>query len=142
MHYFELIIFIYVLFCTIFFFFKQKTAYEMRISDWSSDVCSSDLDHAPARIVVRALVRFGCLAAGLAHAALLATFESQEHMHLVATTRSSNAYRRNGSGNRHQGGNHPLLRARGHPSSCRQNRSQLPRTIGRASAKERVGQQG
>src|SRR3546814_5854506 len=29
------------LFC---FFFKQKTAYELRISDWSSDVCSSDLD--------------------------------------------------------------------------------------------------
>src|SRR3546814_6146437 len=32
---------IFVLF--VFFFFKQKTAYEMRISDWSSDVCSSDL---------------------------------------------------------------------------------------------------
>src|SRR3546814_6877568 len=31
----------YCLFCV--FFFKQKTAYEMRISDWSSDVCSSDL---------------------------------------------------------------------------------------------------
>src|SRR3546814_11198755 len=29
-----------------FFFFKQKTAYEMRISDWSSDVCSSDLQRA------------------------------------------------------------------------------------------------
>src|SRR3546814_7717826 len=29
-----------------FFFFKQKTAYEMRISDWSSDVCSSDLKSA------------------------------------------------------------------------------------------------
>src|SRR3546814_4792891 len=29
--------------CALFFFFKQKTAYEMRISDWSSDVCSSDL---------------------------------------------------------------------------------------------------
>src|SRR3546814_5044572 len=28
---------------SMFFFFKQKTAYEMRISDWSSDVCSSDL---------------------------------------------------------------------------------------------------
>src|SRR3546814_6658422 len=28
----------------LFFFFKQKTAYEMRISDWSSDVCSSDLE--------------------------------------------------------------------------------------------------
>src|SRR3546814_10609196 len=33
---------VFVLFCCI-FFFKQKTAYEMRISDWSSDVCSSDL---------------------------------------------------------------------------------------------------
>src|SRR3546814_6834352 len=32
-----------ILFCKVFFFFKQKTAYEMRISDWSSDVCSSDL---------------------------------------------------------------------------------------------------
>src|SRR3546814_2862227 len=31
----------------VFFFFKQKTAYEMRISDWSSDVCSSDLGHLP-----------------------------------------------------------------------------------------------
>src|SRR3546814_5800238 len=31
------------MFLLFFFFFKQKTAYEMRISDWSSDVCSSDL---------------------------------------------------------------------------------------------------
>src|SRR3546814_5855523 len=30
--------------CMNFFFFKQKTAYELRISDWSSDVCSSDLE--------------------------------------------------------------------------------------------------
>src|SRR3546814_9177574 len=35
-----------------FFFFKQKTAYEMRISDWSSDVCSSDL-----RRVIRSVER-------------------------------------------------------------------------------------
>src|SRR3546814_7916476 len=35
----------------LFFFFKQKTAYEMRISDWSSDVCSSDLQ--------RVIVPFG-----------------------------------------------------------------------------------
>src|SRR3546814_8835195 len=37
------------LYCCIFviFFFKQKTAYEMRISDWSSDVCSSDLMELP-----------------------------------------------------------------------------------------------
>src|SRR3546814_8362337 len=33
----------YNVLCIFFFFFKQKTAYEMRISDWSSDVCSSDL---------------------------------------------------------------------------------------------------
>src|SRR3546814_1597332 len=33
----------YICLFIIFFFFKQKTAYEMRISDWSSDVCSSDL---------------------------------------------------------------------------------------------------
>src|SRR3546814_1041634 len=32
-----------IVMCVIFFFFKQMTAYEMRISDWSSDVCSSDL---------------------------------------------------------------------------------------------------
>src|SRR3546814_3694071 len=42
-----------------FFFFKQKTAYEMRISDWSSDVCSSDLvapeDFAVALEVVAAV---------------------------------------------------------------------------------------
>src|SRR3546814_8343878 len=33
-----------------FFFFKQKTAYERRISDWSSDVCSSDLTIAQRRL--------------------------------------------------------------------------------------------
>src|SRR3546814_6811307 len=33
-----------------FFFFKQKTAYEMRISDWSSDVCSSDLYERAAQL--------------------------------------------------------------------------------------------
>src|SRR3546814_6078627 len=40
----------------VFFFFKQKTAYEMRISDWSSDVCSSDL-----AFVFEADPRFGQL---------------------------------------------------------------------------------
>src|SRR3546814_6482619 len=37
----------------VFFFFKQKTSYEMRISDWSSDVCSSDLAEA-SRYAIRA----------------------------------------------------------------------------------------
>src|SRR3546814_18565946 len=35
------------------FFFKQKTAYEMRISDWSSDVCSSDLREVPCEEVLK-----------------------------------------------------------------------------------------
>src|SRR3546814_9590268 len=34
---------VFIWFVLLFLFFKQKTAYEMRISDWSSDVCSSDL---------------------------------------------------------------------------------------------------
>src|SRR3546814_7046407 len=38
-----------------FFFFKQKTAYEMRISDWSSDVCSSDLASANLTRVITGL---------------------------------------------------------------------------------------
>src|SRR3546814_15422212 len=39
------------------FFFKQKTAYEMRISDWSSDVCSSDLACRLDRAVLRPAAR-------------------------------------------------------------------------------------
>src|SRR3546814_3096415 len=52
--------------CACVFFFKQKTAYEMRISDWSSDVCSSDLCEAEglvyrgARVIVRRSYRGGC----------------------------------------------------------------------------------
>src|SRR3546814_4601710 len=45
----------------LFFFFKQKTAYEMRISDWSSDVCSSDLDDAHHETLVA-----NCIAQGAA----------------------------------------------------------------------------
>src|SRR3546814_5498119 len=41
--YYEIIVWCGMLKIVVFFFFKQKTAYEMRISDWSSDVCSSDL---------------------------------------------------------------------------------------------------
>src|SRR3546814_4315648 len=45
--------------CSVFFFFKQKTAYEMRISDWSSDVCSSDLVRHRAHARLRAGARRG-----------------------------------------------------------------------------------
>src|SRR3546814_10616549 len=42
----------FVLLYSVFFFFKQKTAYEMRISDWSSDVCSSDLVAVPGDVPI------------------------------------------------------------------------------------------
>src|SRR3546814_3585674 len=55
----------------IFFFFKQKTAYEMRISDWSSDVCSSDL--ALGMAIVYTLLG---IAAGLAGEGLAAALQN------------------------------------------------------------------
>src|SRR3546814_3824761 len=48
--------------CILFFFFKQKTAYDLRISDWSSDVCSSDLTcggaklHPPSSATIRSAI--------------------------------------------------------------------------------------
>src|SRR3546814_2512500 len=45
-----------------FFFFKQKTAYEMRISDWSSDVCSSDLSCTSAISRIRTCAPLGMVA--------------------------------------------------------------------------------
>src|SRR3546814_4937294 len=59
------------------FFFKQKTAYEMRISDWSSDVCSSDLvtsdrigDHRGVRAGDRAYSRWRLARAGVGSASV------------------------------------------------------------------------
>src|SRR3546814_5326473 len=51
----------------VFFFFKQKTAYEMRISDWSSDVCSSDLF---ADALASLLVKIGGMLRQPMHAAM------------------------------------------------------------------------
>src|SRR3546814_1275624 len=51
------------------FFFKHKTAYEMRISDWSSDVCSSDLDLAQHVGRGRIVQKMSCLQPGEVHRA-------------------------------------------------------------------------
>src|SRR3546814_6889657 len=62
--------------CVFVFFFKQKTAYEMRISDWSSDVCSSDL--APRRRGqqrLHALEAVGGVDSGLAQRGLVELFQ-------------------------------------------------------------------
>src|SRR3546814_10163152 len=54
----------FVVLLTLVFFFKQKTAYELRISDWSSDVCSSDLAQAAGRSGLRP----GLVQPGIQHA--------------------------------------------------------------------------
>src|SRR3546814_10510897 len=76
-----------------FFFFKQKTAYEMRISDWSSDVCSSDLDCIVSTLRLvhrqRALV-VGCNAVGGQHIDLR---ESQRQACILAVARSLTTWR-------------------------------------------------
>src|SRR3546814_9465521 len=50
---------LYSLLCVFFFFFKQKTAYEMLISDWSSDVCSSDLELFRADDATKSIIMIG-----------------------------------------------------------------------------------
>src|SRR3546814_4043457 len=54
--------------CGFFFFCKQKTAYEMRISDWSSDVCSSDLGACDAQHVGAEIGEHHCGERAGAHA--------------------------------------------------------------------------
>src|SRR3546814_1971964 len=53
---------------SLFLFFKQKTAYEMRISDWSSDVCSSDLHDATHTVAFQRVHGAGDRKIGLAGA--------------------------------------------------------------------------
>src|SRR3546814_8341139 len=64
------------------FFFKQKTAYEVRISDWSSDVCSSDLrcGREHFRDVFREAGASGALAASIFHDGRVAIPELKEYL--------------------------------------------------------------
>src|SRR3546814_818535 len=67
-----------------FFFFKQKTAYEMRISDWSSDVCSSDLPDAKSQVTLAfengRPVRATALVVSTQHSAALSNAEGQKKL--------------------------------------------------------------
>src|SRR3546814_2099868 len=82
------------------FFFKQKTAYEMRISDWSSDVCSSDLRfrnvgiHHPDHLGNR--LRPVGEAAGDLHLALVAVRDEGAHERLRIAHRRRSEERRVG----------------------------------------------
>src|SRR3546814_10597935 len=67
-----------------FVFFKQKTAYEMRISDWSSDVCSSDLDR---HYRGRQPVDLGAVVADVEDRELQLVADAFDHRHDVAAPR-------------------------------------------------------
>src|SRR3546814_2270836 len=96
-----------------FFFFKQKTAYEMRISDWSSDVCSSDLK---ARQKARErLARASCRD----EQRMLAALRYREHLGLMPPDPPA---------------------ARGKPVGERDGERHGKDEIGRASCRERVCQ--
>src|SRR3546814_6781686 len=76
--------------CFFFFFFKQKTAYEMRISDWSSDVCSSDLAPFLAALADAPDMRAGAQRDGAAIEAgdlrkTQARLDREEQQHMIAT---------------------------------------------------------
>src|SRR3546814_5421392 len=64
------------------FVFKQKTAYEMRISDWSSDVCSSDLQAEAAERLVGDRA-FGQIVTDLAIAIFFGRFDLDRHSHVA-----------------------------------------------------------
>src|SRR3546814_1576664 len=75
----------------IFFFYKQKTAYEMRISDWSSDVCSSDLRTPGALAFEGACILFPvnrALASGRDRPATIRSEERRVGKECVGTCRS------------------------------------------------------
>src|SRR3546814_4159707 len=63
----------------VFFFFKQKTAYEMRISDWSSDVCSSDLLLQP---IVENAIKYGVARSRGAVTVRISAYEEAGRLHL------------------------------------------------------------
>src|SRR3546814_3736977 len=104
----------------VFFFFKQKTAYEMRISDWSSDVCSSDLlDSGGLAAVVLA-------GAGFAVGSGALGLDGVEGGNCAVRT-GAGASRTTGAGRRGS-------------SAVALCRPMDPATIGRASCRERVCQ--
>src|SRR3546814_3832730 len=75
-------------FLLLIFFFKQKTAYEMRISDWSSDVCSSDLRPPRRSAWDQAARRRCCHAPPSCHAARDRSEERRVGKECVSTCRS------------------------------------------------------
>src|SRR3546814_10645196 len=66
-----------------FFFFKQKTAYEMLISDWSSDVCSSDLGFAMQEVEAGRNIAYGQVMQGVGHQVPDPQAHDTQYQHLI-----------------------------------------------------------
>src|SRR3546814_5246328 len=116
-----------------FFFFKQKTAYEMRISDWSSDVCSSDLSvGGVAGTTAEAIGRASRVVLGRAAGARAGVASRR-----IANRRSQigGCHRVIGERNLRRGATGGLQRA-----DVRRIVTGRSRQIGRASGRERVCQ--
>src|SRR3546814_20845587 len=116
-----------------FFFFKQNTAYEMRISDWSSDVCSSDLHVDPGADIARIRKKVEESAASNPRwdkrvAILQVTEHRPEALELRALLSASNA------------GLAFDLRCAVREAVMNFLRDAMPEAIGRASCRERVWQ--
>src|SRR3546814_784529 len=104
----------FMIVCFYVFFFKQKTAYEMRISDWSSDVCSSDLiGHvSPAALSQTVKMKSKRGAPGCENSSQL--FERRP-----AVSNPSSSRRESACGWTSPLGKLPALKARKHPSPSR-----------------------
>src|SRR3546814_12936733 len=107
-----------------FFFFKQKTAYEMRISDWSSDVCSSDLHGLNPLFQLSDSQCRLC-----SHYRLKRYFHGATGRHLACPACPEN---------RLQSRNHPLLREGGIAAGAASQFQRLPRL---RSEERRVGKE-
>src|SRR3546814_2733688 len=95
----------------LFFFFKQKTAYEMRISDWSSDVCSSDL------LGARAALQRQRLCMGCQHGAQVAQRHNPHPFRALIQMGQGSAFGIKATAFVDTGSNLPIRTA--YPRSCR-----------------------
>src|SRR3546814_17563380 len=123
----------WLFFFFVFFFFKQKTAYEMRISDWSSDVCSSDLGELDlARMLMRRLMLTGSTLRA----------RSAEFKTMVADELSRNVWPLIDSGEFSPVMDRVFPLAEAAAAHARMEAGEHIGKSGRASGRERVGQDG
>src|SRR3546814_19841211 len=119
-----------------FFFFKQKTAYEMRISDWSSDVCSSDLI-----VAVPAPETFARDRCGQWHAVIQPVLQGDELFGLAAGSIEPPEGKELAHHElRIEAGKEPLQQVHRHFPGNLQPRRDARQKTGRASCRDRRGQ--